>query len=301
MQAQETPYFSLIIPTKNRVILLQKCLGSIYSQTFKSFEVIIIDDGNVDLHLSVDSNTTIIKNKGIERSAARNTGLELARGKYICFIDDDDLLTENYLMDFYQWHQSNHHDGNTVLRTRFCCIDETGKTIRNDYPYDEHKFSSPLSYLIHRMCGMTTVCIDVQTAKSFKFEESIHLWEDTHFLLRLMEGRRLVQLENINYMYRIHNTMSSMIQEKDQLVDACHHNIGAINHYFENYTSVVLGERDRRYLIAEKLLEYAIQANNKGMFNEGAEWTKASIKNCRSWKFYRLYYNLIKSRIIKAK
>ena len=87
---------SIIIPTYNRANLIGKSISSVLNQTFKNFEVIVIDDGSIDDTERVvksfnDPRIKYIKcekNKGA--CAARNVGIEIAKGKYIAFQDSDD-------------------------------------------------------------------------------------------------------------------------------------------------------------------------------------------------------------------
>ena len=90
------PIVSIIIPTYNRSDLLLRAVNSVLSQSYTDYELIIVDDyssDNTQEVISSFSDTRIIsiqreRNGGL--SAARNTGIEQARGEYIAFLDDDD-------------------------------------------------------------------------------------------------------------------------------------------------------------------------------------------------------------------
>lgn len=95
---------SVILPTYNNSHLLHKCINSVLSQKFNDLELIIIDDGSTDNTELVckefqkkDSRIEYIKIKNSGVAEARNTGLNIAKGKYICFIDSDDEYFSNYL------------------------------------------------------------------------------------------------------------------------------------------------------------------------------------------------------------
>lgn len=98
---------SIIIPVYNVEKYLAKCIDSILSQTFKDWELILIDDGSVDQSGKIcdeyackDNRIKVTHKKNEGVSKARNTGITLAKGEYICFIDSDDWIDVNYLQNF---------------------------------------------------------------------------------------------------------------------------------------------------------------------------------------------------------
>lgn len=94
---KHTPKVSVIIPTYNRASYLKEAIESVLAQTYKDFELIIVDDGSTDnteeVVRSFDDERIIYKKKQREGhpGKTRNVGLDLARGEYIAFLDDDDL------------------------------------------------------------------------------------------------------------------------------------------------------------------------------------------------------------------
>jgi len=96
------PKISIIIPTYNQAESLQETIESVLNQTYKNIEIIIVDDGSTDNTLEIISsfdNDKIIciqqENKGAGN--ARNRGIKKANGKYIAFLDSDDLWLKNKL------------------------------------------------------------------------------------------------------------------------------------------------------------------------------------------------------------
>jgi len=89
------PFFSVIIPTYNRREFLKKAVDSVLSQTFKNFELIIVDDGSTDDTQSLldwyqESRIKYIYQKNHGVAHARNRGLEKTRGEWVAFLDSDD-------------------------------------------------------------------------------------------------------------------------------------------------------------------------------------------------------------------
>ena len=111
------PKLSIIVPVYNVETYIKKCIESILSQTFKDFEVIIIDDGSpdncgliIDEYAQKDSRIVPIHqlNKGV--SAARNEGLKVAKGEYIGFVDPDDWIEPEMYSILINSIESNHCD-----------------------------------------------------------------------------------------------------------------------------------------------------------------------------------------------
>ena len=104
-----TPEISVIIPVYNSEKYLRSTLQSLQNQTFQDFEAICIDDGSTDdspqilAHFAAtDARFKIHRQANAGGSISRNKGLELATGKYIAFLDNDDILHTQYLEILYQ-------------------------------------------------------------------------------------------------------------------------------------------------------------------------------------------------------
>lgn len=96
--ANSNPELSVIVPVYNVAPYLRKCLDSILNQTFKDMEIIIVSDGPEEdnkicaEYAAKDSRIIFIKDIGKGLGGARNAGIDIARGKYIAFVDSDDWL-----------------------------------------------------------------------------------------------------------------------------------------------------------------------------------------------------------------
>lgn len=95
-------YFSVIIPLYNKENYIKNTLNSVLNQTFTDFEVIIVNDGSTDdsvskINVIKDSRINIFSQENAGASAARNKGIELAKGSLIAFLDADDLWLPNHL------------------------------------------------------------------------------------------------------------------------------------------------------------------------------------------------------------
>ena len=98
------PMVSVIVPVYKVEKVLSYCIDSILKQDFSDFELILIDDGSpdrsgliCDQYAKKDSRIKVIHKDNGGVSRARNSGIDIAEGKYICFIDSDDYIDKNYL------------------------------------------------------------------------------------------------------------------------------------------------------------------------------------------------------------
>lgn len=95
------PKFSIVVPVYNVEPYIKKCLDSIFNQSFKDYEVIVVNDGTKDKSMDIvkkyDVKIINQENKGL--SEARNAGVKKATGDYIIFIDSDDYIENNLLKE----------------------------------------------------------------------------------------------------------------------------------------------------------------------------------------------------------
>lgn len=103
------PDISVIIPVYNVAPWLQDCLDSVRVQTFPCLEIIIVDDGSTDAspqiianYAAIDARVKIITQKNSGLGAARNAGINLARGEYLAFLDSDDKLAPDAYAKLYR-------------------------------------------------------------------------------------------------------------------------------------------------------------------------------------------------------
>ena len=125
---------SVIIPVYNTEKYLKRCLESIISQDFIDIEVIVVNDCSIDNSLNIikvlmnrDNRIKLInkqKNEGL--SAARNSGIKIAKGEYILHIDSDDWIEKNYFLEVYEYAKNHNAD---IVITDFYKDFDNGKLI----------------------------------------------------------------------------------------------------------------------------------------------------------------------------
>ncbi len=108
------PEISIILPTYNRAKYLIDCINSVLNQTFKDWELIIIDDGSQDRTFEIINpllekyeNIRYCKHKNRKLGLSRNAGIQASFGKYITFIDSDDQYKPNHLESRLEYMKAN--------------------------------------------------------------------------------------------------------------------------------------------------------------------------------------------------
>lgn len=100
---------SIIVPVYNVEKYIEKCLKSLISQSYKNIEIILIDDGSkdnsgkiCDTYKRKDSRIKVIHKENAGVSEARNIGIQKATGRYLCFVDADDFVMNDYIEYMHQ-------------------------------------------------------------------------------------------------------------------------------------------------------------------------------------------------------
>jgi len=119
------PLFTVIIPAYNRQNFLKHSIESVLNQSFSSFELLIVDDGSTDqssevikFYVAQDHRVRYLYQENKERGVARNLGIRSASGKWICFLDSDDVFLRSHLETLAEAIYSEASVG--ILATRFC-------------------------------------------------------------------------------------------------------------------------------------------------------------------------------------
>ncbi len=133
------PEITVIVPVYNVEKYLGKCLDSILSQSFSNIEIICVNDGSTDNSRKIlqdyknkDSRIIILDKKNGGLSSARNAGLNIARGKYISFVDSDDWIENDMLELMYSSMENLNTDISICQVHQF---DESKQKIDDSNPY----------------------------------------------------------------------------------------------------------------------------------------------------------------------
>ena len=208
----EGPTASVIIPAYRASAVIADALGSVFEQTFSSFEVIVVDDGSPDgeaLRAAIArfrSRIRYIEQANRGAGAARNTGIRAARGRYLAFLDADDRWEREFLR-----RQVSYLDANPE-----CALVYSDAMVAGDTPLAGSRFTDKapstgevtLLSLIEQRCNIilsTVVARRDAIAAAGMFDESIRRGQDFDLWLRLaLGGSRLAYQRDVLAERRVH-------------------------------------------------------------------------------------------------
>lgn len=185
---------SVVVPVYNGSDYIGETLESILNQDFKSYELVIVDDGSTDNSLEIIKNNlskSNIQNKVITQenkgvSNARNVGVENSSGKYVIFVDDDDIIASNHISCLFENIRDNDgsftemlkitEDGEIIdMQELYLAISSKSKISSKDLIKLELKMEIPFSFC--------QIMYKKELLKE-KFNEDFLYGEDTDFALR---------------------------------------------------------------------------------------------------------------------
>lgn len=217
---------SVIIPVYNGQSYIIECLDSVFKQTLTGIEVIVVNDGSTDQtgkilkeYETKFSNLIVITQNNNGQGSARNRALEIARGKYIYFLDSDDFIdtlaleklyenAEKYDAEIVTFNTKSFSDNNTDE-----IINHYKRTLTDQNIYNGKKF---FSYCVEKGEFYPTVWLyffKKSFLNSFRFIEGI-VYEDTPFCCRVFNMcERLLYVDCVFHHRRIHSnsTMTSQV------------------------------------------------------------------------------------------
>ena len=209
---------SIIVPVYNVEKYLSKCIESILSQDYNNFECILVDDGSKDGSGKIcddfaakDNRIVVIHQKNGGVSKARNSGLEIARGEYISFIDGDDFVKKDYISYMYRLIKQNNAEIAvcTKLDGNFSQKKETRIAVNVDT--GESAVKKILSYRVPIGCYSKMFNADLLKKGNVRFYEEIKIGEGFNFNIScFLKANTVVFSTKQIYYYRRDNNSSAM-------------------------------------------------------------------------------------------
>ena len=214
---------SVIVPVYNVNQYIEESIESICKQKLKGFEVIVVNDGTKDNSIELAKNILeafkvdykIVNKENGGLPSARNAGLKVATGKYVCFIDSDDIISDNHLDNLYCLCEKEQ------LEASYALFQLTYENNRSGCPSYENKSKVigrnkllhgflVRKYRIH--CCTLMINREYLEKRKIYFDERLRYGEDIDFMWRLFPTLKAVGCSgNETYMYlqRTNSLMSS--------------------------------------------------------------------------------------------
>ena len=228
MISEEDFLISIVIPVYNAEKYLEQCLNSIQNQTYKNFEVILVNDGSMDHSESicmdfvkVDTRFKYFTKVNGGDSSARNFGLDNVTGDYITFIDADDWVDENHLEVLMNNIKENNSDMavssikkfDNVSNFEFRVYSNQEKYLLNYNKLNREEFLVILPKLIHASNSYKIAVSKLfkkELVTNIRFDESIIYGEDLEFFFKLyLNINSISYVDEVTYIYRLHDERSS--------------------------------------------------------------------------------------------
>jgi glycosyltransferase involved in cell wall biosynthesis len=215
------PKVSIIVPTYNRPVLLAEALKSILNQSLQDFEIIVVNDGGIDVEsvvskLNARRNIVYLNHDTLRGPAsARNTGLRAACGKYVAYLDDDDVFLPDHLETLVGILEST---GQAVAYTDAFCAQQKLEqgcyiTIKRTIPHSNDWDNDRILYenFVPTLCFMhERECIFAVGG----FDEFLTTNEDWDLWIRLSRSYEIIHINKATCEFRRRGEGTSMTSSK---------------------------------------------------------------------------------------
>ena len=201
------PLVSVIMPAYNAEKYIEAAIRSVQAQTLTDWELLVIDDGSSDSTCAIverfaaeDSRIRFLVNsQNMGTAKTRNRGLDLCRGKYVAFLDSDDIWHPEKL--FRQIDLAEKSDADLIY-TSYAIINEQGVKICDDFAVEEKV--SIHSMLKKNSIGCSTVLLKRETTSSFRFSSDYYHEDYVLWLQMLQAGKVAVGITEVMVDYRFY-------------------------------------------------------------------------------------------------
>jgi glycosyltransferase involved in cell wall biosynthesis len=207
-----TPFFSIVIPSYNRLNFLRIALKSISEQVFTDYEIIVINDGSSDgtetyLESEALSNNKLraIHQQNTERGKARNNGWRAAKGEYVVFFDSDDIMLPNYLSTLKKHIEKLNPD---LIACKFAFIEHERPIPHRDQIPLKGKYGFELFLSGNPIACHFAIRNDLEKFQLFNEDRSLASMEDWLFLIKNTVNHTLYIVDEICVHMQIHAEQS---------------------------------------------------------------------------------------------
>jgi glycosyltransferase involved in cell wall biosynthesis len=225
---------SIILPVFNRAHLVAEAIRSVLVQSFQHFELIIIDDGSTDATVEVinsfnDSRIIFLRQENFGRSVARNNGLAIACGRYIAFLDSDDVYLQGKL-EIQVAYMDNHSEFGMIY-TSAHCINSKGDLL-DEQPYVaqvEGSIYKHIAFFQPLTITLPTVMLRRDVLDEIGgFDVVMERFEDTDLWRRIAKRYRVGAINIPTCLLRTHENNTLRAQDPKQILVAVDYYVAKI-------------------------------------------------------------------------
>lgn len=206
----DSPFFSIIIPTYNRSKFIQTTVESVLNQTFKNFELIIIDNKSTDTTKQIiltfhDTRIKFFENdKNYERCYSRNKGIICSKGQYLLFLDSDDYIESSHLSNWFEAISFSLKKDSFFISNKKI---ESKEGISLGADFDLHNGFN-LHFFLKNVVLPGQVCIHSSIIKNYRFNTDYLIFEDTALWLLISKNHTPIFFNFNSYVYCLHDSNS---------------------------------------------------------------------------------------------
>lgn len=219
------PTVSVIIPTYNREKFIKAAVESVLKQSFTDFEIIIVDDGSKDSTKEIiasikDPRLIYVYQDNKGRSNARNNALSLAKGRFITFLDSDDLYLDGKLELQVKYLETN--PDFSMVYTSAYCINESGELLKDKYVAKASGWIYiDIAFFTPQTITLPTVMVRREVFdKAGYFDEKLHRFEDTDMWRRISKHYKIQAMPEFTCALRTHGENHLINQKPEDIKEA---------------------------------------------------------------------------------
>jgi len=297
------PKFSVIITTFNRAILILETLDSVFEQSYKNYEIIIVDDASTDdtveiLQPLVRSGKVklIVNEQNSERCFSRNVGFEEANGDFLTLLDSDDFMYSTCLEDAACYIKEN--PKSQFFHNYYELVDNNKNVIYNYSFPDKKDFTRKLAEGNFISCIGNFLSKEIYSHYRFSLDPKVLGSEDWEIWLRVYSSYDLGVIPKVNHGVRHHDTRSVNSLDYGKMIDTKLH---IVDNLFNNKEFSERFNPYKKFMIASIYLFAAVGANKNHDFYKSKKNIFKAIKKYPEIIFTNRFIRVTINALLKIK
>lgn len=268
----DKPLVSVVIPTYSRPTFLKRCIESVLNQTYENIEIFVVDDNNPDTDSRTDTELVMTEYKDNNRikyiqhecnkngSAARNTGWKKSTGKYITYLDDDDIIERTKIQKQVECLEKLDESWGACY-TGYRLIKEHGQNQVSSEKRSGNCYIYALMRTMFMGSGSNLLVRKKIVDEINGYDESFKRNQDIEFLVRVLENYKLAYVDEI---------LLTIFQEGNREKRTFEQIDSYTKHYLNKFESRInkLSIQDRKRILNVISLERSRVALQKGKYRK---------------------------------